>query len=86
MSTIRLNSIRDIYEALESDLINPSDAIAITCKALKMVDLRIAGETVHKQNVLDQLLVLEKLVEVQYELPIFFGQQSGDFNISEIFD
>lgn len=87
MSTIRLESIKDIYAALESDLITPSQAVSFTCKALKMLDIRIDGSEIKKENVLEQLTSLDNLLKSQPETPIFFfSQNDKDFNIKNVFD
>ena len=83
--SIQLNSLKDIYKALEQDLITPSQAISISCKALRMIDFRTENETIIKEQVLKQIYNLDILIEKFGDVPIFFGQQNEDFSIKEVF-
>jgi hypothetical protein len=81
---ISLNSLEDIYSALESDLIAPSVAVLVTCKALNMVDIRLKTEPYNKEEVLSELQYLIDNYNEDAETPIFFGIQ-GEFKINKIF-
>lgn len=83
--SIQLNSLKDIYNALEEDLITPSQAISISCKALRMIDFRTKNEPIIKEQVLKQIHNLDVLIEKYSEIPLFFGQQSEDFSIKDVF-
>jgi hypothetical protein len=82
--TLQINNLYDVYTALKDDLITASTAITVVCKALVMVDMRIAGEPIEKEDVLRQIHYLNEIVEQGGETPIFFGQR-GDFAINKIF-
>ena len=84
--SIQLNSLTDIYNALEQDLITSNQAIKISCKALKMIDLRIEKKPLVKEKVLKQILHLDLLIKKYSEVPIFFSQESKDFDIKELFN
>jgi hypothetical protein len=84
--SIQLNCLTDIYNALELDLITPSQAIKISCKALKMIDMRFDNEPIIKEQVLKQILHLDLLIKKYSEVPIFFGQQNDLFDIKEMFN
>jgi len=82
--SIQLNSLKDIYNALEQDLITPSQAIKISCKALKMIDMRFDNKPIIKEQVLKQILNLDVLIKKFGEVPIFFVQQNEIFDIKEV--
>ena len=84
--SIQLNSLKDIYNALEEDLITPSQAISISCKALRMIDFRTENEPIIKEEVLKQINNLDVLIKKYNEIPLFFGQQNEDFTIKDVFD
>jgi hypothetical protein len=81
---ITLNSLEDIYSALENDLITPSVAVSVTCKALTMVDIRLKDEPYSKEYVLSELQGLIDNYNPAGETPIFFGME-GEFNIKNVF-
>jgi hypothetical protein len=72
---IKINSIDDIIENLENDLITFDIAIQITCKALKMIHITFGNDT--KETVLEYL---KELKQFKNETPLFWGVLDLDLN------
>lgn len=82
--TIQINNLRELINYLENDLLTPSQAISIVCKALNMIELKNDNEPIFKDYVLMQLKLLLKLTKGKNEIPIFFlSQQDPDFSFND---
>jgi hypothetical protein len=81
---LELYCLQDVYKALEEDKITPNQAVDITCKALKMLQISF-DEILQKKDVLKRIVNLELLIEKYGEIPIFFNQQKSSFSIKDIY-
>jgi predicted ATP-grasp superfamily ATP-dependent carboligase len=81
---IQLNSLAEIHDALQKDLITPNMAELTTIKALNMWQISFGEKQLSKEYVLKQILRLEYLIKEDKVKPLHFNQQNVDFIISEI--
>jgi predicted ATP-grasp superfamily ATP-dependent carboligase len=81
---IQLNSLAEIHDALQKDLITPNMAELTTIKALNMWQISFREKQLSKEYVLKQILRLEYLIKEDKVKPLHFNQQNVDFIISEI--
>jgi hypothetical protein len=81
---IQLNSLAEIRDALQKDLITPNMAELTTIKALGMWEISFGEKQLSKEYVLKQILRLEFLIAEYNMKPLHFNQQNEDFIISEI--
>jgi hypothetical protein len=81
---IQLNSLAEIHDALQKDLITPNMAELTTIKALNMWQISFGEKQLSKEYVLKQIRRLEYLIKEGKVKPLHFNQQNVDFIISEI--
>jgi hypothetical protein len=86
MRQIEINSLMDVYSALQEDIITPDKAVEICSLALNMINLKFTNSKAEKNSVLNKILILDDLMKKGWELPIFFFSEAGEFSINDIFN
>lgn len=83
---ITIEKLSDVTALLKKDIITPSVAIDVTCKALGMASIIVGDERLEKQNVINEIERLDYLLNNDLELPTFFYGSSGeDFKVNDLF-
>lgn len=84
MKSLNIESLKAVYDALQSDVLEPHQACQVIITSLGLIPYTTFNED-DKETVLNEVLRLEKYIKRFNKLPFAFGQKSEYFTIEELY-